>query len=219
MHGRPSIISAYVACGGPLACGHEAPSSVLGERWKAEPHSERLRSGSRTFQCSVGENGAVMQNQATLPSLRGTMPARRYDIIVCGGGSAVCVVASRLAADRDITVLLLEAGDSDDTALVQDPNQWPRTLGTALDWNYRTDPNPRLKGRSGPLRHGPGARRRVQHQRVHLGRAGTGPTGTIMRRRDATKAGLSTPSARYTATGSSAGGGRPIRPCADSTDP
>ena len=72
----------------------------------------------------------------------------RYDFVVCGAGTSGCVVAARLAADPDIQVLLLEAGGTDDKESVMNPNYWPRTLGSELDWGFKAEPNPNLNGRA-----------------------------------------------------------------------
>ena len=73
---------------------------------------------------------------------------RHYDFVVCGAGTSGSVVAARLATDPQTQVLLLEAGGTDETELVTDPNRWPMTLGSDLDWGFRTEPNPKLNGRS-----------------------------------------------------------------------
>jgi choline dehydrogenase len=73
-----------------------------------------------------------------------------FDYVVCGAGSAGCVVAGRLAADPKTRVLLLKAGGSDETELVQNPNRWPMAIGTELDWGFKAEPNPQLNGRSIP---------------------------------------------------------------------
>jgi len=73
---------------------------------------------------------------------------KQFDYIVCGAGTSGCVVAARLAADPKTRVLLLEAGGSDETDLIANPNRWPMTLGSELDWGFVTEPNPHLNGRT-----------------------------------------------------------------------
>jgi choline dehydrogenase len=74
----------------------------------------------------------------------------RYDFIVCGSGSSGSVVAGRLAANPNVSVLLLEAGGSDETELITNPNRWPMTLGSELDWGFVAAPNSNLNGRAIP---------------------------------------------------------------------
>src|SRR5450631_592552 len=73
-----------------------------------------------------------------------------FDYIVCGAGTSGAVVAARLAANPSVRVLLLEAGGSDETDAITDPNRWPMTLGTELDWCFIAESNPRLNGRAIP---------------------------------------------------------------------
>ena len=73
-----------------------------------------------------------------------------FDYIVVGGGSAGCVVASRLSEDSKVSVCLLEAGGAGNNWVVKAP------IGIAIqvpsktnNWAFETVPQPGLNGRVG----------------------------------------------------------------------
>ena len=70
-----------------------------------------------------------------------------FDVVVVGAGSAGCAVAGRLTEDPSLTVLLLEAGGSDDVLEVHVPAGCYKVWRTRRDWNYTTEPQPGLDGR------------------------------------------------------------------------
>lgn len=71
-----------------------------------------------------------------------------FDFIIVGAGSAGCVLANRLSADRSVRVLLLEAGGRDINPWIHVPVGYFKTLhNPKTDWCYKTDPDPGLNGR------------------------------------------------------------------------
>ncbi|HNB77558.1 MAG TPA: GMC family oxidoreductase N-terminal domain-containing protein, partial [Rhodocyclaceae bacterium] len=72
-----------------------------------------------------------------------------FDYVIVGGGTAGCVLANRLSADPEVSVLLLEAGGKDDWIWIHIPVGYLFCIGNPrTDWCYRTEPEPGLNGRS-----------------------------------------------------------------------
>jgi choline dehydrogenase len=72
-----------------------------------------------------------------------------FDYVIVGGGTAGCVLANRLSADADVSVLLLEAGGRDDWIWIHIPVGYLYCIGNPrTDWCYRTEPCDGLNGRS-----------------------------------------------------------------------
>jgi choline dehydrogenase-like flavoprotein len=71
-----------------------------------------------------------------------------YDYIVIGAGSAGAVVAGRLSEDPATKVLLVEAGGSGRHLNIQIPAAFSKQFRTRHDWEFYTEPEPHLGGRS-----------------------------------------------------------------------
>ena len=76
------------------------------------------------------------------------MTADRYDFVVVGAGSAGCALTNQLSTDQSASVLLLEAGGSDDREAIRVPRQYFSLWGTDVDWQYVSAPQPATAGRT-----------------------------------------------------------------------
>lgn len=83
------------------------------------------------------------------------MRAPEFDYVVVGGGSAGCVVASRLSEDPSVRVLLLEAGGPDRYPFMKMPAAFYELLKVGrFNWNYTSEPEPHAANRKFPLQRG-----------------------------------------------------------------
>jgi len=72
-----------------------------------------------------------------------------YDYIVCGAGTAGCLLANRLSADPAKRVLLVEAGGKDDYLWIHVPVGYLYCIGNPrTDWLFHTEADPGLNGRA-----------------------------------------------------------------------
>ena len=71
-----------------------------------------------------------------------------FDVVVVGGGSAGCVLATRLTENPAITLCLIEAGGRDRNPWIHIPLGFGKLVPNArVNWGYETEPEPHLNGR------------------------------------------------------------------------
>jgi choline dehydrogenase len=72
-----------------------------------------------------------------------------FDYIIIGGGTAGCLLANRLSADRSKHVLMIEAGGKDDYHWIHIPVGYLYCIGNPrTDWLYKTEAEKGLNGRA-----------------------------------------------------------------------
>jgi choline dehydrogenase len=103
--------------------------------------TDRLAGTARTAR----ETAQRLRDRTTLAEVPDTV-----DVVVVGGGSAGCVIATRLSEDAGTSVLVLEAGRSDVRIdpFIHMPAALPFPIGSRFyDWKYESEPEPEMKGR------------------------------------------------------------------------
>jgi choline dehydrogenase len=89
-------------------------------------------------------------------STRNVAAPKDADYIVIGAGSAGATAAGQLAQRTGSSVLVLEAGLSDDVEDIINPSKWPMALGSPFTKNYATTPQIRANNRVIPYPRGEG---------------------------------------------------------------
>lgn len=69
-----------------------------------------------------------------------------FDYVIVGAGSAGSVMGARLSEKPENRVLLLEAGPRDWNPMIHMPTGEIFMVGSSVDWQFRSEPEPRLGG-------------------------------------------------------------------------
>ncbi|MFK7966784.1 MAG: GMC family oxidoreductase [Burkholderiaceae bacterium] len=71
-----------------------------------------------------------------------------FDYVIVGGGTAGCVLADRLSANGQYSVLVLEAGPADRYPWIHVPIGYAKTMfHPVYNWRFETEPEPEMNGR------------------------------------------------------------------------
>jgi len=68
---------------------------------------------------------------------------QQFDYVIVGAGTAGCVLANKLSADKQVSVLLLESGPEDTHPMIHIPKGFSKILGSKTNiYNYQAEPGP-----------------------------------------------------------------------------
>ncbi|EMD36325.1 hypothetical protein CERSUDRAFT_84404 [Gelatoporia subvermispora B] len=102
--------------------------------------SSQLKDSPSVYATKIPETG---QDSTATKSSIDVNGWNQYDYVIVGGGTAGCVIASRLSEDPNVRVLILEAGRGHNSGLLDLthlPIGFLQLYRTEVDWNFETIP-------------------------------------------------------------------------------
>ncbi|GAA5970316.1 hypothetical protein JCM11641_001659 [Rhodosporidiobolus odoratus] len=91
-------------------------------------------------------NPNVVVGTEAKTNVKGT--GKEFDFVICGGGTAGCVLASRLSENPEVSVLMIEAGESDQKQLHSKiPAGWANLWKSPAEWDFSSTPQPNCNDR------------------------------------------------------------------------
>lgn len=115
--------------------------------WAFQASSEASSNNTATDSCSLLESVNTILNitetiakEFDATKFAENIPLRReYDFVIIGSGPSGCVLANRLSEQFNYSVLLLEAGTSENPMLTNIPMSASNLQLTDYNWNYATE--------------------------------------------------------------------------------
>jgi choline dehydrogenase len=72
---------------------------------------------------------------------------QKFDYIIIGAGTAGCILANRLSANPEISVLVVEAGGPDKKLEIKLPGGYGKLHKSEVDWGFSTEPQEHVNDR------------------------------------------------------------------------
>ena len=113
---------------------HQQLSDIQTSLTFASIVAEKVLNWEKNIRPRIGEHKSRFRK-----SISGGESNEKYDFIVVGGGAAGCVVASRLAEDPGVKVLLLEAGPEQPSCSMLPNGYISLNPNGIFDWKLETE--------------------------------------------------------------------------------